>query len=460
MSCSQATMAMSRMIKYGKAPLQHLIHGHRLSTATEMIKNESCMVHPFASEIPPFTGNGLLPAFGFGVDNIRISQYPCSVNPISPRSLGAAAVPAVDQSRVEVRGRRIDKGAERDVDLEDYDSSAGSSDTDFDDKDYDDEPDFDDDDDDDERDDNEDDQRAQKTITSTGSSLPIDKAWIARHFKLYQGFWYSANTLEGVVQVQQQFKAQPSDVLLCTIPKAGTTWLKALCFAIMNRACGFRYSSHPLLTTSPHECVPFLELCADYKNPAIPLIATHIPYTSLPESVFTSGCKIVYMIRNPKDMFVSLWHFMEKMTPKGMVSPSLEVAFELFSNGISPYGPYWDHVLGYWKASLESPEKILFLKFEDMKREPVIWVRKLVQFLDHPFSYDAERNGEVQEIVELCSFENLSNLEVNKNGRHQTGAQLLMENNVYFRQGVVGDWKNHLTTEMAEHLGPNHRAEV
>ncbi|KAK7861577.1 flavonol 3-sulfotransferase [Quercus suber] len=34
-----------------------------------------------------------------------------------------------------------------------------------------------------------------------------------------------------------------------------------------------------------------------------------------------------------------------------------EDAFELFCEGVSPFGPYWDHLLGYWKASLNSPEK-------------------------------------------------------------------------------------------------------
>ena len=41
-------------------------------------------------------------------------------------------------------------------------------------------------------------------------------------------------------------------------------------------------------------------------------------------------------------------------------------AFMNFCEGLSSSGPYWDHVLGYWRASLESPKRILFLKYEDL----------------------------------------------------------------------------------------------
>jgi estrone sulfotransferase len=40
----------------------------------------------------------------------------------------------------------------------------------------------------------------------------------------------------------------------------------------------------------------------------------------------------------------------------------LEEAFELFCNGIANFGPYWDHVLGYWRASFEFPDIVLDIR--------------------------------------------------------------------------------------------------
>ena len=96
-------------------------------------------------------------------------------------------------------------------------------------------------------------------------------------------------------------------------------------------------------------------------------------------------------------------------------SPS-EDAFEFFCEGRTPSGPYWDLLLGYWRASLESPENILFLKYKDLKNETEYWVKKIAQFMGYPFSFEEENKAVVQKIIHLCSFENMSSLEGNKNG--------------------------------------------
>ena len=55
---------------------------------------------------------------------------------------------------------------------------------------------------------------------------------------------------------------------------------------------------------------------------------------------------------------MALWHFNHKMNDKEEVSVMkdlpLEDAFEFYCEGLTPFGPYWDHLLGYWRASLES----------------------------------------------------------------------------------------------------------
>ncbi|XP_027157192.1 flavonol sulfotransferase-like [Coffea eugenioides] len=288
------------------------------------------------------------------------------------------------------------------------------------------------------------------------SVLPRERGWLSEHFHLYQGFWCPTRVLKGLLILQKHFRAQPSDILLATYPKSGTTWLKALLFSITNRTCISHPDQNPLLTANPHELVPMLESYAA-ENPVNPkppnsLMHTHIPYNSLPESTKSSGCPIVYVYRDPKDVLVSCWHFVNKLKPEAVPRISLAEAFEKFSKGASPFGPYWNHVLGYWKASIEWPERVFFLRYEDLKKEPCFHTKRLAEFLGQPFTTDKEGESLVSKVVEFCSFKNLSNLDVNKTGSHSVVGFRVIENKIYFREGQVGDSQNYLEREMMDHL--------
>ncbi|KAI7754660.1 hypothetical protein M8C21_026191 [Ambrosia artemisiifolia] len=125
----------------------------------------------------------------------------------------------------------------------------------------------------------------------------------------------------------------------------------------------------------------------------------------------------------------------------------LEDAFELFSKGVTSNGSCWDHVVGYRKASIERPDKVLFLNYEKMKEDPMSEVKKLASFIGHPFEEGEEGDEEMEEIIKLCSFKKLRQVnKANKDG-HKA-----IPNDVYFRKGEVGDAVNYLTTEMIEIL--------
>ncbi|KAK1427096.1 hypothetical protein QVD17_15779 [Tagetes erecta] len=287
------------------------------------------------------------------------------------------------------------------------------------------------------------------------TTCPKEKGWVSENMYMYQGFWHISNnefSVQTTMAMQDTYKAHPTDIYLITLPKSGTTWMKALMFAIVNRARykGNPLSSHPLLINNPHKCVPFLETKIFKNTPTYVddecsprLFATHIPHISLPQSILDSGCRIVYMSRNPKDVLVSLFHFTNKLRDESRARMPFDEAFELFTKGVSPYGPYWDHVKGYYNMSLEYSENILFLTYEDMKEDTLNKVKHLAKFLGYPFTNDEEASGAVDEIVRLCSFKTLS--EANKHGNLREG----VPNDAFFREGKVGDWTSHLTDEMS-----------
>lgn len=83
-----------------------------------------------------------------------------------------------------------------------------------------------------------------------------------------------------------------------------------------------------------------------------------------------------------------------------------------------------------------------------MKDEPLVQLRRLRHFLKKTFYEEEENSGLPDQIIELCSFDSMSKIKVNKTG--YLGGEV--KNDIYFQSGVAGDWRNHSTAEMASKL--------
>ncbi|XP_051121459.1 cytosolic sulfotransferase 12-like [Andrographis paniculata] len=271
--------------------------------------------------------------------------------------------------------------------------------------------------------------------------LPKARFWDAMDITYWEGFWFDPGLVKPAMTFRSTFTARNDDVLLASTMKTGTTWLKSLALCILR-------NDDVLATDNPHFHLPTVEGVAYSTKPLLAaataaprLLHTHLPYSVLPDSLKTSpAAKIVYIARNPKDTLISMWHFFNSI-----LRPfPLEAAVDCFCSGVHHYGPFFDHVAEYWIESRNRPEKILFLKYEELKNDPKSLVSKIAEFVGKPIGSE----DEVEKILWKCSFERLKNLEVNKNG----SVLVNVPNKSFFRKGEVGDWKNYLTPEMAERI--------
>ncbi|KAF8080000.1 hypothetical protein N665_0982s0002 [Sinapis alba] len=340
------------------------------------------------------------------------------------------------------------------------------------------------------------------------SSLPAEKDFMGYSLYNYKGCWYYPNTLQAVLDVQDHFQPQKNDIILASLPKEtvlhhpfpcsfffsisllscfpqnGVTPPSVFVFTIsqvQNRQTRFVYHRPLRNLTKPPTCFlnPFfskrfcflslswlirtkkivefleIELYASSQTPDLakfpsPMIfSTHMHLNALREATTKSSsspCKIVYVCRGLKDTFVSGWHYKNMLHRTKMDQASFELMFDAYCRGVTLYGPYWEHMWSYWKGSLEDVENVLFMRYEEIIEEPLLQVKRDAEFLNFPFTKEEEESGSVEEILKLCSLRNLSNLEINKNGRTRIG----IDSNVFFRKGEVGDWKNHLTSQMAK----------
>uniref|UniRef100_A0A646QEH4 Amine sulfotransferase n=1 Tax=Hemiscolopendra marginata TaxID=943146 RepID=A0A646QEH4_9MYRI len=244
----------------------------------------------------------------------------------------------------------------------------------------------------------------------------------------------------------QTFEAEEDDVYVVTFAKAGTALMQEVVHLLHNG------TSEPAFEMLRDLTFPYLEIaCWNFpddfpdsfklieSSPSPRLIKTHLPYSLMPPKAIEMKCKMIYVARNVKDVVVSYYHFAQKMNVmdfKGEVSDFVE----LFLRDLVPYCPYFDHVKGFWERRNEP--NILFVTYEDMKKDLSSVVRKTAEFLKKTVS-----DEEVATIVKLCSFENMkANPVVNKNFFQEE--KVAKEDFTYLRKGIVGDWKNHFSKDI------------
>ncbi|KAK4436396.1 Cytosolic sulfotransferase 12 [Sesamum alatum] len=297
---------------------------------------------------------------------------------------------------------------------------------------------------------------SQTPTCNNVEKLPKARCWEAADIYQWEGFWFGQRVLKPAITFRSTFQARDDDVLLASSLKTGTTWLKALSICIMHQ----NQDNDILTTENPHFHVPTIEgtiystkphKMDPYDASAPRLLHTHLPHAVLPDSIKNSACKIVYIARNPKDTLVSMWHFFNSFLRPNQEQFPLEKAVDCFCAGVHPYGPFFKHVVEYWQESQKRPEKILFLKYEELKSDPKGQVSKIAEFLGRPFRSEAE----AEDVVQRCCLERLKNLEVNKSGSFVSN----VPNSCFFRKGEVGDWKNYLTPEMEEKINQTSRSE-
>lgn len=250
-------------------------------------------------------------------------------------------------------------------------------------------------------------------------------------------------------------EVRPDDVWVVSYPRTGSTWTQEMVWLLCNDL-DFDKAKSALGQTRN----PLLELTALIANdkgswkdglghsvdqvenmPSPRMIKTHLPRTLLPHQLFTVKPKIIYVTRNPKDMCVSYYHYSKLLHD---YHGTLEQFVHLFLDDKAPVGPFMSHVLGFWE--LRDEPNILFMKYEDMKKDHRGTIKTVAQFLDKELSEEQvtllEDNLSFQKMRENPAV-NLELVLQAKNGPSfkQEGDQ------TFIRKGQVGDWRNYLSDD-------------
>lgn len=281
-------------------------------------------------------------------------------------------------------------------------------------------------------------------------TLDLDPLRAAYVCSIPRAQWFRGVLLQGylvhpnILQNLDDFDVRNDDVFIITYPKSGTTWTEEIVSLIYNDGNPNKVKNKLLAYRVEHlevgRPIGHMRHLRKLKSPR--LMATHLPLSLIPKQLRQAKCKIIYVVRNPKDNAVSYYHHHRMSTFLGNYKGSWGDFLTLFMKGYLVYGSWFEHVLPYWRFCQEHPDRILFIAFEELKMDLPGMVSKIANFLEHPLTPEA-----IKAISSHCTFEQMkSNNMVNREVLPISDL-FDMTQSKFMRKGIIGDWKNYFTEE-------------
>ena len=239
------------------------------------------------------------------------------------------------------------------------------------------------------------------------------------------------------------YEPRPEDVFVVTQMKCGTTWMQHVVYEVVMRGRGDLVESGRTL----YGVAPWLEALTSVPVGDAPLhgaerptriIKTHLPAAACPPS---GDAKYIYVARHPASCFASCADFIA--TNMGVMAPPLELTEKWFCSDAMWWSAWTDHLAGWWQRARTEPN-VLFIRFEDMKRDLSAVAVRIADFLGvEPLSAD-----ELREVVRKCSFaymqEHRDAFEMNPPHLLQTDAEMFVRGTLDRHRDVPDDMRRRI----------------
>ena len=247
-------------------------------------------------------------------------------------------------------------------------------------------------------------------------------------------FKYAIQYVLGLDRAGRNFTVFPDDTFLVSYPKSGNTWVRFLLANLIypNETVGFA-NINRLLPAPGVLSKRFLR-----KLPRPRILKSH-------ETFDVRFRKVIYLVRDPRDVAVSEYHFDLK---KHYIDPdvSLEQFVKLFIAGETcSYGSWWEHVAS-WTAARQGNPAFLLVRYEDLLADSIGETAKIAWFLGIQAGTERLRTA-----VERSSADKMRKLE-KQQADQWTGTRNTRKDIPFVRAAKSGGWKETLSHSSVEEI--------
>src|SRR5215469_2169062 len=226
------------------------------------------------------------------------------------------------------------------------------------------------------------------------------------------------------LRVERDITIYPDDVFLTSYPRSGNTWTR---FLVGNLV----YQNEPVTFLTIERLVPDMYKSSDrlLRKLARPrIVKSH-------ECFDPRYKKVIYIVRDPRDVAVSNYHWELKLRSVREDYPIEDFVPRWMEAQFWPrIGSWGDHVTS-WLSTRQGKVGFLLLRYEDLKRDPPDTLARVGAFLG--FEPTRER---LDRAVELSSADNMRKMERSESSKW-VATTLTRQDKPFVRDAKSGGWK-------------------
>ncbi len=207
------------------------------------------------------------------------------------------------------------------------------------------------------------------------------------------GIKFVASYLMGTDIAGRNLRVYPDDTFIASYPRSGNTWTR---FLIANLI----HPQDPVTFANIESIIPDASALSSRALRRVPrprLIKTH-------EYFEPRYRKVIYLVRDPRDVALSLYHFRRKYRSVDDSYPIEQYVAQRFLPGDLDVS--WGEHVGSWLGTRMNHPGFLLVRYEDLLQDPVHELSRLAAFLGISATRDT-----LSQAVERSSANRLRELE-------------------------------------------------